>query len=203
MKVREVVNRIFLVTCRTSRAVADIFVRFQEYYESPKFRGKIFTSREFLKWYRKTFETEYHDGFEGFNIPSSVLTPFYNGLFDPLNKKEKAFLRAFRRKKMRFYIIGAAEDDHTTLTHEIAHGLFFTNLTYRNEVILALGHSNLSRLYEFFKVEGYHPDVWVDEAHAYIVNDLPYLESRGVKVRGLHHTNEILSALFDRFYKPL
>lgn len=203
MKVWEIASRIHLVTCRTSRALADIFVRFQEYYESPKYRGRVFSLREYMGWFRLKFRLEYNEGYEGFNIPSSALTPFYTGLFNPLNQKEKALLRLFRRKRKRFYIIGAAEGDHITLTHELAHGLFYTNITYRNEVIRALGHSNLSRMYEFLKAEGYHSDVWVDEAHAYIVNDLDYLLERGVKIGGLTRTHEILTALFDKFFKPL
>lgn len=89
---------IYLVRLPNRYKLASTFMRFQEYYESSKFRGRIFSSEEFMDWYakQKGNSTYFQDWGSGFNIPSCVLTPFYAGKFDPLDKKEKKLLKAFR-----------------------------------------------------------------------------------------------------------
>ena len=104
MKVKEIIKNIFHISFSTQHELASTFLRFQEYYESPKFRGKIFSFYEYKKWYtanspkgKKTGKFTYYKDWGGFNIPSYVLKPFYQGKFNPLSNKEKKFLRAFKK----------------------------------------------------------------------------------------------------------
>jgi len=55
-------------------------LRFEEYYESPRFKGRIFTFDEYRKWYvknspkgKKTGRFTYYSDWSGFNIPSYAL----------------------------------------------------------------------------------------------------------------------------------
>ena len=71
----------------------------------------------------------------GFNIPSTALQPFYDGRFDPLSEKEKQFLRLFKGLQERFYVIGVYDAGmKDSLTHELAHALFFIDNSYRMAV---------------------------------------------------------------------
>lgn len=185
LQVRELLEDILEVHADDPRDLAATFLRFQEHYESPEFRGKIFTLEEYKRWYiahsprgQATGEFTYAEDWEGFNIPSEILEPFYEGKFDPLSEREKTFLKLFeeRRKKL-FYIIGTSgEADIRTRKHEIAHGLFYTQPEYRKEVLSILnGLSSETRgkIQELvIRSDEYHPSVFNDETHAYLLSDL-------------------------------
>ena len=51
LKFKTLAPNIYAVEGTTSSEVARLFLRFQECYESPKFRDKIFTLKEFKKYY--------------------------------------------------------------------------------------------------------------------------------------------------------
>jgi hypothetical protein len=72
--------------------LASTFLRFQEHYESPEFAGKVFTLDEYKNWYinhspraSKDGVFTYYEDWNGFNIPSKILKPFYGGKFSPLS----------------------------------------------------------------------------------------------------------------------
>lgn len=213
MILKEIAPNIFNINFETQEKLASTFLRFQEHFESPKFKGKIFTLEEYKKWYiqnspkgKETEKFTYYFDWNGFNIPSSVLEPFYKGDFDPLSEKEEAFLDLFRDKKQGeiFYIIGThGESDYgkEALKHEIAHGLFFTNPKYKEEVLRILGEIPLGVRTEINgfleKSGGYHPDVWEDETHAYIIFGLKKLQKRGVDISMLLTLEERLGLVFD------
>ena len=86
-------HRIYLIQAATGYQLASTFLRFQEHYGSPRFRGRRFTLEEYMDWYAAEYGGfTYFDDWEGFNIPSWVLSPFRNGEFDPLLRKEKKLL---------------------------------------------------------------------------------------------------------------
>lgn len=215
MKLREIARDIFNISFPTQEELSRTFIRFQEHFESPEFRGRIFTLEEFKKWYiqnsekgRETGEFTYYSDWNGFNIPSSILEPFYNGDFDPLSEREIALLNLFKGKKEKYYIIGThIESKHgkDSLKHEIAHGLFFTNSDYRREVLEALQEIETgikNPIYEFFRNSGgYHPDVWEDELHAYILFGLDKLENKyQVNVSSLREFEKMFKEIFQRYF---
>ena len=90
---------IHLLSFDTQHDLTSTFLRFQEHYESPRFKGEVFTLDEFQDWYIKnspngieTGKFTYHTDWNGFNIPSHILKPFYEGKFDPLSFDEQAIL---------------------------------------------------------------------------------------------------------------
>ena len=164
-------KKIFLLRFKTRREQNSTFLRFQEHYESPLFRGKIFTLAEYRKWYTKwKGKFSYYSDWSGFNIPSYVLKPFYDGKFNPLSEKEKKLLKLFEKKKGDFYIIGVFGNLRTSaLKHEVAHGLFYTNKEYRKKVLRVLRKCDLKKMKKRLKVKGYDDSVLEDEINAYAV----------------------------------
>lgn len=176
-----VTNRIHLLIFDTQKDVASTFLRFQEHYESPEFRGKIFSLEEFKEWYvqnspkgKETGEFTYYSDWNGFNIPSSVLKPFYQGKFNPLSEQERKFLQRFKDEPEPFYVIGvyrATKNLGAILRHETAHGLFFTDETYRNEVLKILSQFDTESIRDELRSKaGYHEQVLDDEVHAYSID---------------------------------
>lgn len=165
--------------------MAEALMRFEEFYESPQFKGTYFTREEFEAWYaERTHGSTYaQDWAEGFNIPSSALVPFYDGHFDPLTADEQAVLNHFKGvKNIRFYIIATAGNTPLrTLKHEIAHALYFLNPAYRQEVDSVLATANLEPLKHFLvkQFSDYHEAVLDDEAHAYLGQSSQELEEHG------------------------
>ncbi|MBN1175138.1 ABC transporter ATP-binding protein [Candidatus Woesearchaeota archaeon] len=167
-----ITSKIFLLVFDTQVELSSTFLRFQEHYESPKFRNKIFSLEEFKEWYIKDQgKFSYYTDWNGFNIPSKILKPFYEGKFNPLSEKEKQLLSLFKNIKGNFYIIGVHRKHKSIpdlLNHEIAHGLFYTDKEYKNKA------SGIIKKYDTTKIQnelsskgGYHKSVLLDEVHAY------------------------------------
>ena len=73
----------------------------------------------------------YYQDWAGFNVPSTAFQQFYEGKFNPL-EKEKQLLRLFKDVRERFYVIGIYDSGaKDSLTHELAHALFFVDDSYR------------------------------------------------------------------------
>ncbi len=167
---KKITDKIVLVSAPAQKALGSSFIRFQEHYESPEWRGKIFTEGQLRSWYSEKYGANtYERDWEGFNIPSSVLKPFIQGLFDPLSEGERELVSLFRYRTDDFYVIGAQEGSEA-LEHEICHGLFFTSNDYRKEVMdLLIQHEVLLEpiRVQLLKMM-YHPIVVWDEVHAYL-----------------------------------
>ena len=185
---------IFVLRFKSQYTLASTFLRFQEHYESSRFRGRIFSLEEFMDWYAGRFGAfTYYQDWSGFNVPSSALKPFYDGRFDPLSRKERRLLALFRKERKPFYVIGITADQD--LQHEIAHALYFTQPEYRNAVRAAMRKYDTSAMAKRLATLGYHRHVLADEVHAYTVgNDL-----REPRVKGLASLRKELRAIYRRF----
>jgi hypothetical protein len=174
----------------------------QEHFESPRYRGKYFSHAEFRSWYRTIRdhkEFSYYSDWAGFNIPGSVLRPFIDGRFGELTSAETAVIELFRGMKGKFYIIGTIETDNiATLRHEIAHALYHTNPTYRQEVNDILSSVDCAPIHKILKGLGYHQAHWLDETHAYLGDPLSELESHGVNTVPFTKTHYQLLNVYKR-----
>jgi hypothetical protein len=199
-------DKIHLLTFKNQLELTSTFLRFQEHYESPEFKGKIFTLKEYKNWYTKTSpqgiltgKFTYYSDWTGFNIPSSTLKPFYDGKFDPLSPAEKEFLNIFKNEVGPFYIIGVHMDSKNLgplLKHEIAHGLFATVLDYKKEVQMILTKYDTSAIrLEISSKSGYHEDVLEDEIHAYCLSSGSKLKSQ---IPG--KMSEELESLYNKYF---
>lgn len=164
-----------VLVCADSQEELNVtFMRFTEFYENPnpKFRNQIFTIGQLKNWYSITYGADtYHRDWIGFNIPSSVLTPFRQGLFDPLTKHEQELLDLFRYRYDNFYIIGAQND--SVLRHELAHALYSSNIKYKSSIdtFISKNKSHLRKISKYIIDKGYCKDVLNDEIQAYITDN--------------------------------
>ncbi|UPT72879.1 MAG: ABC transporter ATP-binding protein [Elusimicrobiota bacterium] len=173
MKASEPVANVIHLTFPSQRLLASTMLRYQETYESPKYRNKPFTLEEFKAWYKTTKphgRFTYYKDWDGFNIPSRILRRFDKGEFDPLDPNEKALLVLLRGGKDRFYLIATSgrDVDKAVLRHEVAHGLWYTRPDYRRRAKALLKTVDLAPVYAMLERLGYHRSVWLDEAHAWI-----------------------------------
>ena len=186
---------------------APTFMRIQEHFESPEFRGKVFSQAEYEAWYKTTNEDgvfSYYTDWSGFNFPSYVLDAFYDGRFTEITARERRVLDAFRRKHQRgekFYVIGtsrhrtntdqkpmtaqqARERELVVTRHEIAHAMYYRIPEYRqavDEVLLTIPPKFKAKLYDFLSNSGgYHDSVLQDELHANLVANWNMLYKKGV-----------------------
>jgi hypothetical protein len=168
---RTIAKGIYLLRFRTQYELAATLMRMQEHYESPRFHGQIFSAEQFMDWYAGQYGNfTYYQDWVGFNIPSTALKPFYEGKFNPLSEKEKQFLRLFKDVKKRFYVIGVYRGDaEGSLTHELAHALFFLDDSYRQSVCEAMRGYNTAKLSKLIAKAGYAKHVIRDEAQAYLI----------------------------------
>jgi len=166
---------IYLIESGNRQDLAETFMRFQEYYESPVFGGRAFSRDEFEAWYAsENGAFTYYQDWAGFNIPSRVLEPFRNGNFDPLTEKEKKLINFFKNIHDDFYIIGATSQDEDypdTIKHEFVHGAFFANPDYKKNIISYLGAHKPEVVKTTLKEMGYGDNVLEDETNAYMLTE--------------------------------
>jgi len=168
-----------LVQAKNNYILAETFLRFQEYYESPEFKNKIFTIGQIKSWYSQKYGADtYSKDWTGFNFPSIVLNPFRQGLFDPLTEYEKHLLDIFKYRHDSFYIIGA--NDESTIRHELSHALFSYSVQYKAQInqLCKTYAKQLKPLKEFLLSKGYHQDVINDELQAYITDNDELVKSK-------------------------
>lgn len=146
-ELKEIKDKIFLLTFNNRFDLGMTFLRAQEYYENPNkdFKGKNFRIIDFIEWYSKEINKDncfsYCDDFCGFNIPSWVLDKLYSqesaSLFEDWNKYDGLIYKTYldlKKKHNKFYLIGSIEKNNTTINHEIAHALYYLNNDYYSEV---------------------------------------------------------------------
>ncbi|HAZ08009.1 MAG TPA: hypothetical protein DCZ01_05675 [Elusimicrobia bacterium] len=189
--------------------MAKTLLRFQEFYESPEFRGKYFTLEQFINWHtEKNGKFDYYQAWggeagNGFNLPSRVLEPFFAGQFDPLSPREAGFLELFRhRRHADFYVIVTASNSGEEIKHEMAHALFHSVPGYKKEVLAILKAYRTGAL-ERFLVEkyGYNVSVASDEAHAWIMTDTETLRKDGFDLRPLSKAADELKVVYGRYFQ--
>lgn len=101
---RQIHPNVFLFTYDTKYDLCMSFVRMQEFYESPKFKGQHFTLEEFIDWWSLEMSRipgafDYPARWSGFNFPGEVLSDW---LFecdeDVLRGKELYMLRKLAKR---------------------------------------------------------------------------------------------------------
>jgi hypothetical protein len=159
---------VVLLAFKQRRKMALTLLRFQEHYESPKFKGTVFTLAEYKAWYRSVRGSfSYADDWAGFNFPDPILKPFRAGRFDPLTSAEREVLEALARQKGRFYVIATAQGNQRALEHELAHAFYYLRPAYRRRSLANQKGGDFSDLIERLKEgEGYDPMVFQDEIQA-------------------------------------
>lgn len=191
----KVAKGIYLMRFATRYSMAMHFLRYQERYESPspRFRGKSFRLLDFMDWYQAKYDKgcfTYPEDWSGFNVPSHVfLEQFEEGVPDR-NRYDDAMQAAVEKMRQeardRFYVIGALHAMGPTFRHEVAHGLFYTDPSYRRDALaLVRGLPKAPRavLEKYLKSVGYSGTTLLDEVHAYVSTGLPSQLKKGAAKR--------------------
>ena len=144
------------------------FLRFQEHYESPGFKGTVFTWAQYVAWYKRVRgRFSYAWDWGGFNVPGHILTPFRQGTFDPLTRREKGLLQALTMVRPQDYVIGTLDEDPEALAHELAHAFWHLDPEYRAQAAAILAGGDYAAQHARLSAgEGYDPMVFDDEIQA-------------------------------------
>ncbi len=209
MRIVQVAPKIYAIEGATSEEVGQVMIRIQENYESPKFRNTVFTLKEFIPWYmefKKSTTFTYFDDWAGFNVPGHVVQRFIKGKFNPLRPEEQWLVDELAKLniKGKFYLLGYQLGDERVTKHEIAHGLFYTNRKYRNEVLEAMKDHNTKAgtMPDYLKSIGYCDEVLDDEYHAWAMTDDDFLKKMGMWTPELDKLKQVLETIFDKYTKP-
>lgn len=196
-------SNIYLIESHSRQDLAGMFMRFQEHYESPQFKGKAFTIEEFAHWYASKYGSfSYAKDWYGFNIPGTVLAPFRDGNFDPLTDKERKLMDLCKNANDDSYIIGvtpSAEYFKETIQHEFAHGVFYTNSEYRKEVEACVKRYGIKPINRGLRKMGYCDDVAIDETNAYVLVE-PESVQEFASIRSTNNLREKLDMIFQRYF---
>ena len=144
------------------------FLRFQEHYEGPGFKGTVFTWRQYVAWYKSVRGSfSYPYDWAGFNFPGATLRPFRQGAFSPLTRRETALLEGLHQVNDEDYVIGTFASDTESVEHELAHAFWHLDPRYRSgvEAILA-GGDYRSQMAALAEGDGYDSSVFLDEIQA-------------------------------------
>jgi hypothetical protein len=187
------------------------FFRYQEYYESPKFKkAKNVQFIDLMDWYSNhqgKGEFTYISDWAGFNLPAEKIFELEKDGIQDKNRYDEIMLgiakliRAKEAGNEDFYIIGTASDDseaNLTFNHELAHSLFYINEKYREEAVKLvdkLPKREKNFIFKKIKECGYDDDVLIDECQAYMATGL-YLSFDKPSIR--KHTKPF-KALFNKY----
>jgi hypothetical protein len=203
------------------------FIRATEFYESanPEFRGELgWTLHDQMKWYstaEKSGRTGKYGAFTylsdwgGYNVPGRCFEELYPrdlGYYvehivdwNDYDDRMFSFLREIRKEEPgdSYYLIGTMKDDEKgTFGHELAHGYFATDRSYRAVMQRILGssyHEHAACILQKEILElGYCEDVLLDEAQAYCATGFPAAFSHLIHNDGV---KELIAAVGQVFAK--
>lgn len=191
-----IMPHVFLLEFDNQYDLAMTFVRLQEFYESPKFKGKYFTLEEYMDYWSKEFgrgSFTYPSVWAGFNIPGKVYEDWRNTLysFEEGRPRELILMEVIRNLVFKeygsrihdasfnyneIYIIGTYKrDDQRSLEHEVAHALYYLYPKYRktcNKLINQLPKTMVNEASKKLLKMGYDKKVVKDEIQAYLSTEL-------------------------------
>jgi len=190
-EVHSTIPNVYTVVVPDSYERAMLFVRFQEYYESPykKFQGKNFNLFEFMNNYRKERgcgHFSYPSEWSGYNIPSEYLIACLMYLKDPtvydleMSSIYSSILADIKSKNLnmktpKFYIIGVDSMKSSVMDHEIAHAFFYTDEDYKkhmSKLVKLMNPKKREKLTNYLLKIGYRKQVITDEIQAFMSTGL-------------------------------
>lgn len=210
-------KRIYVVKVADSYSRAMLFMRAQEFYETPlnEFQNKPFCIFDFMNQYRlkkqnEIYNFKYPEHWAGYNVPSDSLEKCYPltadrdqfcGFITPYDLMMYDIIKRIRedQPKGRFYLIGVDSEESKTMDHEIAHALYFTNPKYRaemNELVAGMTEPMQATLIEILVQMGYRTEVANDEIQAFMSTGLYW---KMYKVRGVKSISKKFSKIYKKY----
>ena len=180
-----ITDKLYCVEMPNAYDLAMLFVRYQEYYESPNpnVRGQDYSLEEYIRWYSikgrgkisQYNSFSYPEDFCGYNIPSSAIIRvkhpnMYDRLMQVIKNRIVRDIKEYSTDvDYTFYLIGSENMDSETLKHEISHGLYHLNENYKekaNKLINDLDKKDIKKFIEVLKTYHYC-EVMYDEITAF------------------------------------
>jgi len=200
----KVLDGIYHLSFDSTINLGAYFLRYQEYYESPRYYNVPFQLIDFLKWYASENDGNftYFSDWAGFNLPAQVILDLYPQLTDANDHDSFMLLIAkmVLKENDKAYIIGTSHESKSALDHEIAHGLFYTNTKYQAEMKRTVKKlpAKIRKGIESVLLEmGYHERVLVDEIQAYMATGVSDRMKVPSKYQGPFRK------VFYKYYQPM
>jgi len=179
MRVTSFKSGIVLVEEDTQYKIASMFMRLQEFYESPieGIKDSYFTVEQYMDAYAElNGNFTYTKDWVGFNIPGHKVVDFFNVFSPNLTMKEAKLYSRLRlsienlqRYGTLFYVLGVYRQKD--IEHESAHALWYLDPLYRKDMkenISKISYANYSLLSESLIKMGYDHEMVEDEIQAYL-----------------------------------
>jgi len=188
------------------------FCRVQEFYESPfkAIRGKKFTLVDFMKIYSKANGNfTYPLDWGGFNVPGPVIADLYAkgiddyNIYDSIIEDIHNSINEKLKQKNHYYLIGA-NNNKTTIEHEVCHAFYFLDQEYKKKVnkeLSKLDRKVYKKMTDVLLNIGYNKVVLLDELQAYLITDSSLIDDN-IKLNKkelLNKTDVVLE--LKHFYK--
>lgn len=213
-KLTEIYPCIFHCTIEDSYDLAMTFCRVQEFYESPykQIRGKVFNLLEFMSLYAKDHDNvfTYPQDWGGFNIPGDAVYKLYKtNILNDFNSYDLTVIEMYDKIKVnvqdnKFYLI-ASQGDEGTIHHEVAHGLYYLDQSYR-EYMDKLTYNIPSPIYkeitEYLLNLGYTKEVLLDEVQAYLSTGYRNIKSKAELTRKQRNELDVHARAYRMYLKP-
>lgn len=182
----KVADKIWAVVIPDDYLRCWVFLRCQEYYEStsPSFRNNRFTWQDYMKWYMSgegprggSDVFTYANDWSGFNLPSEVIEDCIHDIKDYNSYDEimDSIIKTIKENETgNYYVLGITSVDNVDddlLNHELAHGMWYTDSSYKSEMTKLLNKmtkSSVEKVKQFIGEIGYCESVLMDEAQAYL-----------------------------------
>ena len=211
--IEEVRPNVFAVIVKDHYHRAMLFLRVQEYYESPnpEFRGKSFNIWDYIEWYSRRNKDVFTYAFDwgGFNIPLEVAYQCYDTLTDSYTSYDEVMeniihqIYELNNDGSNGYIIGAPSTDDDTFEHEVCHGLYATNKEYKelvDEVTMTIPFKDYQAFRKNLLKMGYNGIVIDDEIQAYLSTNYDYSKfSKGVSRKLCKELHKQYKQIFNRY----
>ena len=191
IKAKIVLPHVYLLSYPTQYELCMSFVRMQEFYESPKFRGKYFTLETYIDYWSKDHggSFTYPSVWNGFNVPGVVIRQWRDICEknqDVMRDRERDILYCINELMLedglrsvdgpdidKIYVIGAhskSKDISGVIDHESAHAFYRLYPEYKrscDKILKKVSPEEMSDMKKTLVTMGYNKKVLSDEIQAY------------------------------------
>lgn len=184
-KIKEAKKNVFLFEFKNQYDMCMMFLRYQEFYESPsnRFRNKRFKIVDFMEWYSKKFGDglfTYPKDWDGFNFYGDIVAQVSRLIIEDHNYYDECMFEAYHKCKKKskdqpFYIIGTLKGNNDAKEHEIAHAFFYLYPEYKEhmtKLVKELKSDVKKKINNELKRLSYTSHVFLDETQAYMATGL-------------------------------
>lgn len=201
-------DRLYELRFDDAHEMCMTFLRYQEFYESPRYVGRSFTLAEFISWYVKEQSKDgtfsYPQDWGGFNIPVRIIGEVNDIGIDDNNHYDDfmwSISRIISTQCDDAYLIGL-EKGSSLDVHELTHAMFHIDQSYQVNalVIMAVYKDLTNSLRKILFDNGYADVTSLDEVNAYLVTeDYTFFEDKK-NLPEFHKLQAELKALHDCHY---